>query len=122
MGRFEPQEGMPYGKCSTCEEEFETKDLAYDHMSNTTPLNEDGEGKRSHSISVINAPREDRVKHEVSQIVDDSITDALNRLDGLVSTKELSFDEVRDALKSHWDFGDAWIEEYGVEEGEDDAE
>ena len=65
-------------------------------------------GCRSHSVNVLNPPREDMVKTDIRVRIDDAVAEVVEELMGLVEDGTYTDDEVRSGLRGRPDFQDAW--------------
>jgi hypothetical protein len=104
-GRFDPEEGKPYGHCTRCESkpEFATQKDAHDHLAA-------GEG---HSVRITNPDRTHRIQSAVDDIVEDAIQSALEKVDeDIIRRYGATEEEVTEALKWHSDFADDWEEHW----------
>ena len=107
MSAFDPTPGQPYGACNACPLTFDTEDAANQHMRQTMgEAKERGETPRSHSVTITNPPRGQRIRSRVGSIVDNAITDAMSTLDRLVDRGDVTEDEITEALRFWPDFAD----------------
>lgn len=110
MGRFDPVEGKPYGKCNDCGIEVADKEESSDHLAETFAAAKAEGGSKSHSVSVLNADRVGRISNEVSRTVDAAIENAMDDLWRLVDSGDASEGEIEAGLAFHSEFRDAWRE------------
>ncbi|MGP7812386.1 hypothetical protein [Glutamicibacter soli] len=103
--RFDPEAGKDYGRCRDCDLTLETREDAESHMHSS--MQDDGRGGRaSHSVSVLNPPRQARIDSEVRWAVSGALDDAVAQLERLL--RDASEDEISSALSGYPDFRDAW--------------
>lgn len=102
MTRFDPEEGVDYGVCVTCEISLKTPEDAQNHRSETF------NGNRSHSTRAINPTREERIMRAVDHVIDDVMFTAMELLEELVSRDGATREEISDSLFWYSDFKDAW--------------
>jgi hypothetical protein len=100
--KFDPKEGVDYGRCNDCDAKLPTNEESSNHMSETF---KDG---KSHSVRVLNPDRHERIQREVDDEVSDAVQRAMEELDGLVERGDASAEEIFQALGWHSDFADAW--------------
>jgi len=99
-----------YGKCRTCGLELLTKKTARAHMTDTA---NSIDGNRSHTVTVLNSPREDMVKTDILMRIDDAVADLVEELMGLVECGTYTDAEVESGLWGYPDFQDAWNDREG---------
>jgi hypothetical protein len=104
MGRFDPREGEPYGKCVTCGITLQTNRDGVEHRAATRPA---GVGK-SHATQATNPDRESRIQRHVDSAVESAISDALDDLQGDVDRGDVTEAEIAEALRWHTDFHKEW--------------
>ncbi|MBC9927204.1 hypothetical protein [Leucobacter sp. cx-169] len=110
-GRFDPEEGVPYGRCLSCEGEvlFASKEAASEHMSATFEEAQKAGGRSGHRISVLNQTREMRIQSEIDDIVDKAMIDVMD--DALRLIGDATEEEITKAFRhATADFSDAWYE------------
>lgn len=108
MGRFDPREGEPHGRCVTCGIVLATEDDAAAHRTETFDTSTN---RRSHTTSSTNPTRAQRIQSHVDSAVESAISDALDDLQGDIDSGHLTEDEIAEALRWHSDFADAWKEQ-----------
>ncbi|WP_424462988.1 hypothetical protein [Pseudoclavibacter helvolus] len=108
--KFDPVEGKDYSVCSTCGETFATEALSDEHLRLTGPRTNPGVS-RSHSVSIRNPSRENRIRNRLDDIVDEAVREATGQFWDLVNADHVTAEEVTKALVFHDDFGDTWREE-----------
>lgn len=96
--RFDALLGDPYGTCQTCDQSFETKQEADDHLTQT----------EDHSVTVSNPPRARRIANHISVLVDEAVQEACDRLASLVNAGDITENEADEALRLWSDFADGW--------------
>lgn len=104
-GKYDQIEGVPYGRCVDCGIELATDADGIAHRAAT--MGPSGQGP-SHSTRAENAPRAQRIQQMVDHTVYDAIEEALDKLRDEIDRGDVTADEVREALRWHSDFGDAW--------------
>lgn len=107
--RFNPDVDKTHAKCKDCDAELESPGQVTEHLN-----------YNKHTVSILNPTRERRIESEVSWIVDNAITDALDELDNLIRRNHVTRAEITSALKWFSDFGDAWAEYATDEEDEEE--
>lgn len=104
---FDPVEGVDYGLCTECGAEMKTFEDARSHQFKT--LNEsEGVNRKSHSIRVLNAPREIRIKSKIMEMVGDALDNLNIDLEDLVNDGHLTEDEITEALRGCDSPSDSW--------------
>jgi hypothetical protein len=107
MGRYDPEPDKPYAVCSTCGEVHHTREDMNAHHRATTPEG----GGTSHSASIQNRTREERIRDAVEWMADSAMTDLLDEIYGLINQDGITEEEVTEATKQVWmDLSDAWTE------------
>ena len=106
MSRFDPKSGEPYARCRDCSVVAENQADARQHMNET----HGSKGNSSHSMSITNPTRPERIESGVRLKVDHAISEAMDDLDRLVARGETTDDEIKEALRWYPDFADAWDE------------
>ena len=99
-----------YGKCKTCGTDMPTKADGDAHMSATS--NTVG-GSQSHTIFVLNPPREDMVRRDIHMLVSEAVDYLINDLIDKVEREEYTEADIRDGLSGYSDFQDAWDDRDG---------
>lgn len=100
MGRFDPEEGKPYGFAVDTGEEFATKEAANEWMHQNM-------GKR---VRILNAPRQDQINTYISMEVQDALSgcgDGFSGVDRLIRDGDVTEGEVDKAMvyadmSEHW--------------------
>ena len=117
---FDTEEGVNYGKCLSCGIDVETAEQGRQHQLET--LNESEEANRkSHSIRILNMPREARIKSKIMDMVGDALDNLNIDLEDLVNDGHLTEDEITEALRGCDSPSDSWdIYKQESEEWKDD--
>ncbi len=108
--RFDPLPDEPYGKCATCDAVMQTPQDSANHLKETFETAPQPGERFSHSVSVSNASRPTRISQAIGQIVEDAINEAMEEVDRLVESEDLTYEEAETALASYDGFSDAWEE------------
>ena len=98
-------EEKPYAKCLTCEEKFPDREAMDRHMDQTIGT---VDGNRSHTCRVVNPTPEEIAWREIENVIDGATYDACSALERLIERGTVTEEQVRQALKSHDAFSDAW--------------
>jgi hypothetical protein len=106
--RFNQEIGPGYGACGTCGIDLQTEVDANEHMSATFKDTKAQGGSSGHGVQVLNPTRERRISTEVGSAVADAIEGALDEMDRLVDSNQLTKEEITEALRGYPDFADAW--------------
>lgn len=104
---FDPKEGVNYGKCLSCGIRVETFEQGRQHQLETLEESEEA-NRKSHSIQVLNAPRELRIKRKIMEMVDDALDNLNIDLEDLVNDGHLTEEEVTEALRGCDSPSDKW--------------
>lgn len=104
-GKYDQIEGVPYGHCADCGIELATDEDGAAHRAET--MGPSGHGP-SHRTRAENAPRAERVQRMVDHTVYDAIEEALDKIREEIDRGDVTTEEVREALRWHSDFSDAW--------------
>lgn len=101
--RFDPEEGKPYAMCLNCDEVMQT------NADNKAHFDETWVDGRSHTVSLTNPTRPERIKSEVGWLVQDAFDELLEKIDLL--TADVTESEMRDAIcLADLDLLEAWEE------------
>lgn len=115
--RFNPLPGVPYGECHDCELKLDTPELAKTHMRDSMAATESGT-LASHSISVLNAPREDRIGYAVDSALDPrfrGLYDSFDEVFSWVTRGDCTREELEHAVRRSGVDLDIWQEWLGEE-------
>ncbi|KAB1658986.1 hypothetical protein [Pseudoclavibacter sp. CFCC 11306] len=105
--RFDQKPGMDYARCKDCGVTVSTRREADEHMNATL---EQSETRHSHTMFIQNPTRPERIRSRVSDLVGDTINDALEELCSLVRGGQISHEEATTAISEWPDFRTAWDE------------
>lgn len=94
--RFDPLPNEPYGVCTDCDIELETKDRADEHMSNSSAHII---GSKSHTMRVTNPDRAARILNQIRSEILDALSDAEDRIQDLVDDDEITLAEAQEAVR-----------------------
>lgn len=131
--RNDPQPGLAYAVCETCQVDLDDQPSAREHMSATVaPVSgEPGVTARGHRIRIINPTRSERVQRQVEQILTDAVEEepgevdirsreleiteaavelAVEKLQEAVERGDAAHGEITEALRHQMEFLDAWRE------------
>lgn len=108
--RYDQDPTANYGKCGTCGITLPTEQEAKQHMSATFQEAKAKGGDRGHGIRAENPNRASRVQRSIDTIVEDAIYDAIRDIYDLVDADHITGEEVKESLKWHAGFADAWEE------------
>lgn len=106
--RYNPVQGLPYGTCRTCQTDFETKEMAEAHMSQTHDEARKNGGTRGHTISVTNPERPERIRGAVSVHVESAMDSFCQNIDDIVQAGYATEEELTKAMAFWPDFQEAW--------------
>ena len=98
---------FPYSRCQNCSEEFADPSASNAHLTVTHAESSNG---RSHTVTVVNPTPEERAQREVDSIVEDAISECMDKLDRAIDRGRLTAEQVVEGLNWHSDFADAWSE------------
>lgn len=115
---LEPEADKPYGTCKTCGADIADYEAMQKHFSETLG----GPERGSHTIQVVNPTRQERIEQNIDRIVNDSVMEALDKIDREVGEdRSITLEEATTALRHHDTFLEMWDEEY-VPEIQDERE
>ncbi|MDK8436446.1 MULTISPECIES: hypothetical protein [unclassified Brevibacterium] len=118
--RLNPRTNEPYGNCKDCEAVFEAKSDMYAHLeesSKNAPRDVHGT-RRRHRGQVTNPTREERIEREVGYAIESATYDFCSKMDDLILDGQVTEQEVKEALRYHDDFAEAWDESMYGGDGE----
>lgn len=114
---FEPHPTKPHGTCQDCPELLPTDADTQHHMAETSAASKN---KSSHTVSITNPSREERIQSRIDGIIEDAIDEAIQEITDLTDTDDsLTPEEIAEALGWHDAFADAY-REHLAEEAEED--
>lgn len=113
---FDPIEGKNYGKCGTCNLDIATEQDSDDHMAATANSVKTIHGQASHSITVHNPSREERIEQFVENLVEEAIREVSDKLYDMVQEGKFDTAEVLEGLNKYDDFRDDFADKILDEE------
>ena len=99
---FDPDPDKAYAECITCGISLTTEDDGNAHMQETRLG-----ANRSHSIRVTNPNRDTRIRSRVERFIEAATERAMEDMDRLVDSGDVTEDEIKTALWGWPDFRDS---------------
>lgn len=127
MARFDPEEGVPYGKCEICAEELADRAAVNAHLAASRT-----EGGSSHRVRLTNLTRPERITQhlemEANDAIDEAITSFVDAAARLLDREGVTLGEINEAVKKVYadaDWSDAWreyVDENDLDEADEPGE
>lgn len=94
MSRFDPDAGKDYAACKNCAETFPTRVEMSEHLHSTFT------NGRSHSASIKNQTRAERIKNELDDLMQDALYEFMDSAGKLVDDEGVTEEEISEAMRS----------------------